>query len=212
MKTMTLVILVALFILKNEYICSQITESHSVPKKHSFIFYMILPSVTTINSDRAAEVGTGTHEWGFDIGLGVRLYRHFNLTGEIGLGGMKDKNSFTNNTTAGEMESSFNTFHYCIETAIWTSPVSLSKTRDLELAAGLNAGVGGFRGIREVNNCRDCDRERYKFTSKPFIEPELNFYFFQGLFGLGTSYRYYFSGGQLLNRITVLKLILKIDY
>ena len=212
MKTQLRMLLIFILLIEIFPADSQISEVSSKPKHHSFIMYFNLPTVTTITSEKANLIGIGPHEWGFDFGLGLRLYRHINIAGEIGIGSFKDNNSFSNSTTLGEMESSFNSVHYFIEIGIWTAPVHLSKTRDLELAAGLNTGVGGFHGSREINNCSDCERESFSFQSSPFLEPELNFYFFQGYFGIGTSYRYYFSGGDLLNRITILKLLVKLDY
>ncbi len=201
-----------LLLIVANFVKAQVSEVNSQPKRNSFLIYLSVPSVTTITMEKANLTGIGPHEWGFDLGLGFRFHRHFYTAGEIGLGSFKDNNSFTNNTTLGEMSSSFNTVHYNIEIGIWTSPVHISKKRDLELAGGINGGIGGFRGTREINNCSDCESEHFKFTNTPFIEPELNAYFFQGIFGIGTSYRYYFSGGDLLNRITILKLLVKMDY
>lgn len=179
--------------------------------KHQFIMYMTAPTMTTIREGRSDELDIANRAWMAEIGVGTKLYHLIGISGALGYGGIKDYNTFTQGTTWGDLESSFTTLSYDFKAGIWTPELGLIKDRKLNVSAGASIGVEGFSGRREIVNCKDCEVEKYKFKGGFFVEPEINFFFYQNLIGVGTSYRYFFGDIDLNSSWTLLKIMVRFD-
>ena len=205
MKKLTVLFITCFVVI---FIKTSIYCQHDKRGRHFITLFMNAPTITKISSDVASEIGIANTNWGFDLGLSGRFYRILNVSADIGLGGIKDHQSFTQSTTLGSMESSFNTYQYSFSGGIWTPELSMFKNK-IHVSTGINSGLQGNRGKREIDNCRDCKEEKYKFTAGFFVEPELQVFFGGKIFGLGSSYRFLTSDSDVHYKVTVLKLIIR---
>lgn len=187
-------------------------ECQNKEKKHQFIIYLTTPTMTTIRDGKSPDPDIENKAWMAEIGMGTKLFQIVGISGATGLGSIKDNNSFTQNTTAGTLESTFTTLCYDFKAGLWTPEIKLIKSRDLKLSVGTSIGIEGFSGKREIEDCIDCIEEKYEFKGGFFVEPELNLFFFQDLIGLGTSYRHFFDGSDLKNSWTILKIMIKTNF
>ena len=143
------------------------------------------------------------------MGLQTRLFDFVGISAGLGYGSIKDHNSFTQGTTWGTLESSFTTLSYDFKAGLWTPEIKIFKNRDIKVAGGSSLGIEGFSGRREIVNCKDCNVEKFRFKAGVFIEPEINFFFYKDLLGIGTSYRYFFGDSDLNYSWTILKLMIR---
>jgi hypothetical protein len=179
--------------------------------KHHFLMYVTAPTVTNIEDVKSNELDIGEQAWTFEMGVETKLFGLIGISGGLGYGSIKDHNSFSQNTTWGVLESSFSILTYDFKAGMWTPELDLLKKRSLKVSAGLSMGYEGFSGRREIVNCEDCQVEKYKFKGGFFVEPEISFFFYHDLIGLGTSYRYYFGNIDLMNSWTILKIMVRMD-
>ena len=181
-------------------------------KNHSFVLYLNAPSMTKIVTDKADEISIKDVVWAADMGLEFRFFTYSGLTLGVGFGSAKDYNSFTQNTTMGEKESSFNFFLYDLKAGFWSPDIKLLKKRDLVMNLRANAGYEGMTGKREIDDCTNCQEEKYGFEAGLFLEPEINFFFYRNLIGLGSAYRFYLMEADTQYKIVLLKIMLRLDY
>lgn len=179
--------------------------------KHQFIMYLTAPTMTTLNEAKSNDLEIGDKAYTMELGVQTKLYGLIGISGALGYGGTKDNNSFTQSTTWGTLESSFSTLSYDFKAGIWTPQLYLKKGGDLNFSAGISSGYEGFSGRRQIVNCEDCKVEKYKFKGGFFVEPEISIFFYQNLFGVGTSYRYFFGDTDLNSSWTILKLMVRFD-
>ena len=187
------------------------TAQEKQKRGSAFMLYLNTPSATIITSEKSDEYEIGRTSWMADFGLEYKFRGIATLSGGVGIGDIKDNNSFTQNTNMGEMESSFTTYSYNVKSGIWIPEFSIFPQRDLHVAIGTNLGIEGLAGKREIENCSNCSSEDFSFSGGLFAEPEVNFFFYQDILGVGTSYRYYFTSSDLEYKIVLLKLILRIN-
>jgi hypothetical protein len=181
-------------------------------KSGSFIIYLNAPSMTKIKAETSDEISIAQNAWAAELGLEVRMFRYTGISFGVGFGSVKDYNSFSQQTTQGEKESSFNTFTINAKAGFWSPPVIPFAKRDLQINFRANAGYDWVTGKREIDECADCKEEKYNLEAGFFAEPEINFFFFQNLLGIGTAYRYYIPQTDLKYSIIMLKLMLRIDF
>lgn len=181
-------------------------------KTGSFIIYMNAPSMSKIKAETSDEISIAQNEWAAELGLETRMFRYTGISFGVGFGSVKDYNSFSQQTTQGEKESSFNTFAINAKAGLWSPPVIPFAKRDLQIVVRANVGYNWVTGKREIDDCADCMEEKYDLSAGLFAEPEVNFFFFQNLLGIGTAYRYYIPQTDLKYSIIMLKLMLRIDF
>ncbi len=181
-------------------------------KEHSFVLYLNAPSMIKLTNDRADEVSIKDAVWAADMGLEFRFFTYSGLTLGVGFGSAKDYNSFSQNTTMGEKESSFNFFLYDLKAGFWSPDIKLLKKRDLKMNLRANVGYEGMTGKREIDDCTNCEEEKFGFEAGLFLEPEINFFFYQNLVGLGTAYRFYLMDSDTKFKYVLLKIMLRLDY
>lgn len=181
-------------------------------KAGSFIIYLDAPTFSKLTSEKSDEISIAENLWAAELGLEVRLLKYTGLSFGVGFGSVKDHNAFSQQTTHGEKESSFNTYALNAKGGFWSPPIVPFEKRDLQIVFRANAGYEWVTGKREIDDCVDCVEEKYDFTAGVFAEPEVNFFFFQNLLGIGTAYRYYFQQTDLKYNIVMLKLMLRIDF
>jgi hypothetical protein len=180
-------------------------------RKHQFIMYLTAPTKTPISETKSSALNIGDKAWTMEVGVQTKLWGLIGISGALGYGGAKDNGSFTQSTTWGDLESSFTTLSYDFKVGMWTPPLNLIKGGGLNFSAAGSVGYEGFSGTREIVNCEDCEKEKYSFKGGFFVEPEISFYFYQDLFGVGTSYRYFLGDGDLNGSWTILKLMVRFD-
>ncbi|MBN1790392.1 MAG: hypothetical protein JW830_07850 [Bacteroidales bacterium] len=181
-------------------------------KHSSIILYMNVPSMAKIPEKQAEEISIAQRAWGADLGLELRLFRYAGLAIGVGMGSVKDHNSFSQNTTMGELESSFNLYNIDSKAGIWFPPIFPLKDRDLQINFRTNVGYEHIIGKREIDECKDCHEEKYKIASTIYLEPELDLFFYQNLIGVGTACRWYLSPNEIKYKIILLKLMLRLDF
>lgn len=179
--------------------------------KHQFIMYVTAPTRTMVSEEISDEYGIGNKAWTMELGIQTKLYGLIGISGALGYGGIKDYNPFSQNTTWGNLESSFSVLSYDFKAGPWTPVLRLSKQRELNLSAGASIGFEGFSGRREIVNCEDCEVEKFKFNGGFFVEPEIHLFFYKNLLGVGTSYRYFFGYDDLIGGWTILKMMVRFD-
>lgn len=180
-------------------------------KKHQFIMYITAPTMTILDEEKSQNLDIGNKAWTMEVGFQTKLYGLIGISGALGYGGTKDNNSFSQSTTWGTLESSFSTLSYDFKAGMWTPPLNMIKEGGLNFSAGASLGYEGFSGRREIVNCEDCRKEKYSFQGGFFVEPEVSFFFYHSLFGVGSSYRYFFGNGDLKGSWTLLKLMVRFD-
>ncbi len=178
-------------------------------KKHWIGAYLTAPTMTSIRDGKSSDLNIGNTAWMVEMGLQARLFDFVGISAGLGYGSIKDHNSFTQGTTWGTLESSFTTLSYDFKAGLWTPEIKIFKNRDIKVAGGSSLGIEGFSGRREIVNCRDCNVEKFRFKAGVFIEPEINFFFYKDLLGIGTSYRYFFGDSDLNYSWTILKLMIR---
>lgn len=176
-------------------------------KKHRIGVSLTTPTMTSIAGAKSAELNIDHKAWMIEMGLQAKLFDLVGISAELGYGAIKDHGSFTQNTTWGTLESSFTTLSYDFKAGLWTPEVRLIKKRDVKFCAGAWLGIEGFSGRREIVNCKNCDVEKYSFQAGFFIEPEINFFFYKDILGIGTSYRYFFGDNDINYSWAILKLM-----
>lgn len=181
-------------------------------KANSFIIYLDAPTLSKLTSEKSDEISIAENLWAAELGLEVRLLKYTGLSFGVGFGSVKDHNAFSQQTTQGEQESSFNTYAINAKGGFWSPPIVPFDKRDLQIVFRANAGYEWVTGKREIDECTDCAEEKYEVSAGVFAEPEVNFFFFQNLLGIGTAYRYYFQQTDLKYNIVMLKLMLRIDF
>ena len=178
-------------------------------KKHWIGFYLTTPTKTSIREGKSADLNIGNTAWMVEMGLQTRLFDLVGISAGLGYGSIKDHNSFTQSTTWGTLESSFTTLSYDFRAGLWTPEFKVLKNRDIKVSGGSSFGFEGFSGRREIVNCRDCNVEKFRFKGGFMLEPEVNFFFYKDLLGVGTSYRYFLGDGDLNYSWTILKLMMR---
>lgn len=186
-------------------------QSQDEKKKHHIIMYFTAPTKTTIDIAKANSLDIGDQAWTMEVGVETKLFGRIGISGGLGYGAVKDNNSFSQNTTWGQLESSFSTLTYDFKVGIWTPELDLLKEGKLHFSGGASLGYEGFSGRREIVNCEDCKVEKFEFEGGIFVEPEINFFFYQDLIGLGTSYRYFFGENDIKTSWTILKIMVRMD-
>ncbi len=181
-------------------------------KNNSFLFYLNAPSMTILSPERADEIQIARNIWSADLGLEFRLFKYTGFTLGLGFGSAKDHNSFTQGTTMGEKESSFNVAMYELKVGFWTPDIAVLKERDLVVNFRANAVFDGMAGKREIDDCVDCGEEKFRIDGGLSVEPEIDFFFFQNFVGLGFAYRYYFLESDIQHKLVLLKLMLRLDF
>ncbi|MBN2275181.1 MAG: hypothetical protein JXR41_03910 [Bacteroidales bacterium] len=181
-------------------------------KPGSFIIYMNAPHLAKLSEDKSTETSTAQNIWAAELGMELRLFRYTGISFGVSFGSIKDYNTFDQLTTHGEMESSFNTYSLNAKAGLWSPPIIPFEKRDLQIVFRVNGGYEHMTGKREIDECVDCREDKYDIKAGFFAEPEVNFFFFQNLLGIGTAYRYYFSETDLKYNMVILRLMLRIDF
>lgn len=93
----------------------------------------------------------------FMVGLGGVLYDLVAIYGDLGLGSFADDRSFSQNTTAGRMESSASAIFASISAGVRTPRLILHKW--FALTAGADVGAATIGVTRKIENCVDCSTD-----------------------------------------------------
>jgi len=153
--------------------------------------------LSSIERKAAAAAGVGTPDFGVDFGARVCFWRYLALGAGGGLGGTRDRKSFTETTTGGTRGSSLLLHHW------WIAPGVVSPGVDLSVArtnVGLYAGYDGQFGRRSIDNCADCTDQNVHLDGGPFAEGVLALSFNE-FFGVLVRYRHKLARGDIVSRV-----------
>jgi hypothetical protein len=121
----------------------------------------IEPGVATANQ-------IGDRSFGIQLDAGVLLNRFFYLGADFGGQFLDDKAQFTQNTTAGEKESTANVTYLSAMAGLRTP-----TPRVLPVALALNVGMTATMSRRSIDQCVDCDVDKLDVPGGAFVEPTL---------------------------------------
>jgi hypothetical protein len=155
----------------------------------------------SLDADAAEVQGTADRMWGGQFNFGITAYRVLSLGVDAGFVGIRDRRSFTENTTAGEMESSVGGVLGSLVAGLNTPALALAPNRAADLRLGVNVGYTLIGADRSINKCLDCTLERVHIHAGEFVEPALQL--FHGKGGLSARYRMYRGGADVRNALMI---------
>ncbi len=155
------------------------------------IIYLGIP-YSFYDQNTAESEGIRSEGFGFSLGFSLLFFKNFLIGLEYGGDIPVDKKKFTNQTTAGELESGIYINQFSLYTGLKSPGVALSENSESQMFGNLYVGnMWAFLEGRSIGNCIDCDEEDIDINGGMFVEPEI-YYAYSG-FGLGLSYRYFFN-------------------
>jgi hypothetical protein len=155
----------------------------------------------SLDAAAAETQGTADRMWGGQLNLGITAYRVLSLGVDAGFVGIRDRRSFTENTTGGDMESTVGGVLGSLVTGLGTPALALAPDRAADLRLGVNVGYTLVGADRSITRCLDCSLERVRIHAGEFVEPTLQL--FHGNGGLSARYRLYRAGADVRNALMI---------
>lgn len=139
--------------------------------------------------------GTGTSARGLQFAMGVTALRVVDVSVDLGIMGLPDERSFSQETTQGEMESTVAAAMATVAAGLRTPALRLGGP--ISASAGVNVGHTFLSAERSITNCVDCHAEDVSIGAGSFWEPGL--LVFHNRTGLSARYRMYGDGSDVRN-------------
>lgn len=158
----------------------------------------------SIESATASQQGTGSRAWGFLVNGGVTAFRILDLSADVGVVDVSDKDAFSENTTAGVKTSSVSAFLGTVAVGLRTPPLDLGdEDTPATLSAGVNLGHTWLSAERSIVNCVDCTEEDLEIRAGSFWEPGLHVTPGGRRWGISARYRIYGGASDLKDSVMI---------
>jgi hypothetical protein len=180
---------------------SSAPDATVAPATKPFVFGMTANAMS-INSAVATQQMVKPTSFGMQIDLGVTFARFLFAGIDLGPQMLRDQGSFTQTTTAGDMNSSADLLYYSAMAGVRSPSVRMLPFIPAT-SFGLYGGGSGTKGKRSIDKCVDCYSEDITIAGGSFVQPTL--VFGEGKARMRVSDRY-FTGGKGIRSVYSLGL------
>jgi hypothetical protein len=155
--------------------------------------------VGSMDETTADDQGTGTSARGLQFALGVTALRVVDVSVDLGIMGLPDEASFSQETTQGEQESTVAAGIATVAAGLRTPALRLGGP--ISVSGGVNVGHTFLSAERSITNCLDCHAEDVSIGAGSFWEPGV--LVFHNRTGLSARYRMYGDGSDVRNVVLI---------